>query len=260
MTSVTVSSYDAQTAGTNPSRATVNEAGERFGVRIGNVDVPALSDDVPDTVAEGAVDVNFSGVHTMVLAGWVGMTVTGGPVMIRHGSLYNGTTGDDALMVTNVTVIVETCTNTTTTTGGGSGGGGVPTCSSETFTWSGYQGVNKNNPLYATGVNINVTAGETWTVTGVSVQTYDAQSPGTTPSRATLDEAGERVGIRIGTQDVTALTTDLPDTVGEGAVDTNFWGLSLRHSLVGNKPCSPPVVPSRSAMPRRITVPPRMTP
>ena len=73
--------YDAQGAGTSPSRATQDEGGEQFGVRIGNTDVPALSADLPDSVAEGAVDQHYSGIHTTTLAAWAGVTVTGGMII-----------------------------------------------------------------------------------------------------------------------------------------------------------------------------------
>ncbi len=156
---------------------------------------------------------------------WVGKIVTtGGEIVVRHGSLYSGSTADDSLSARSVTVTVQTCTPNSG--GGGGGGGGAPTCTSATHSWSGYQGVNVNTPSYSTGVTIPAAlAGETKTVTAVVVETYDAQTGGTVPSRATQNQTGEKIGIRIGTVDATSVSNDVPDTVAQGAVDDNYSGI-----------------------------------
>ncbi len=123
MTAVVVETYDAQTGGTVPSRATQNQTGEKIGIRIGAVDATSLSNDVPDTVAQGAVDDNYSGIHASTLSDWVGKIVnSGGEIVVRHGSLYSGSSGDDSLTARSVTVTVQTCTPSS---GGGGGGSTV---------------------------------------------------------------------------------------------------------------------------------------
>ena len=240
VTAMTVKTYDGQTAGTVPSRATQNETGEKIGIRIGSTDNTAITGDLPDTVAQGADNDNFSGVKTYNLAGWVNTPISGGQIVIRHGSLYTGTTASDSLSANDVTVTVETCTagggGTTTTTAGATtttvaGGGG--TCSSQTYTWTGYQGLHVGAATFATGVTIPApAAGSTQKVTAMTVQTYDGQSPGTVPSRATQNETGEKIGIRIGAVDNTAITGDLPDTVAQGADTDNFSGVKS-YNLTG---------------------------
>ncbi len=105
-------------------------------------------------------------------------------------------------------------------------GGGAPTCTSHIYTWSGYLGVNVNTPTFSTGVTIPAaSAGATKTVTAVVVETYDAQTGGTVPSRATQNQTGEKIGVRIGTVDATSVSNDVPDTVAQGAVDVNYSGI-----------------------------------
>ena len=140
----------------HPSRATMNEAGERIGVRIGTQDVTALSTDLPDTVGEGAVDQHYSGIVTASLTGWEQTVISGGQIVVRHASAYTGSTADDTLSVYNVAVTVQTCTPAT---------GGTTTTSGDTatsvYTWDSFDrltsvtvgGTVTERMWYAAGVN-----------------------------------------------------------------------------------------------------------
>ena len=103
------------------------------------------------------------------------------------------TSGTTTTTTTTAPAMTTTVACGTTTVASG-------TCSSLTYVWSGYQGVNVNAPTFPTGVTIQApVSGSTAKVTSMVVQTYDAQSAGTVPSRATQNETGEKVGVRIGT-------------------------------------------------------------
>ena len=111
VTAVSVQTYDSVTPGTVPSRATINEGFEQIGIRIGAVDVNSLSGDLPDTVAEGAVNENYSGLLTYALPGWAGVTIDGGKIAIRHASRYVATdSAANSVSAHRVLVTVQACT------------------------------------------------------------------------------------------------------------------------------------------------------
>ncbi len=248
ITSIVVQTYDAQPAGTTPTRVNQRENGEQIGIRIGTTDVVALSADLPDTVRKGATDENYSGVQSSTLTAWANTPITGGMITIRHGSLYTNNTNSNSLTAYSVTANVQTCapggppapTTTTTTTAPASTTTAAATtttelvttttvgviCGSATYTWFGHEGINAAAPTFDTGVTIPTTsAPATAKITSIVVQTYDAQPAGTTPTRVNQRENGEQIGIRIGTTDVVALSADLPDTVRKGATDENYSGI-----------------------------------
>jgi glucose/arabinose dehydrogenase len=255
--SVAYTAFEGQSAGAVPSRAAENEPYEEFGIRIGTTDVTSLSADLPDTVAEGAANDNYSGLNAGSLDGWVGVPIQGGTATLRHASLYGFSNGtSNSLVAYSLSIAVSRCRNTssattttttypvttttnpaTTTTGVNTTttapvssttlNGGSETCSTESFPWTGFVALHSLQTSYATGLVIPAPAvGETLRVVTVSYTTFEGKSAGAVPSRATEDEPYEQLGIRIGTTDITSLSTDLPDTVAEGATNENYSGLN----------------------------------
>lgn len=106
--SATYQAYDTYAPGTSPTRADKDQANERFGIKVGGVQVGGLSADLPDTVAEGAVDVNTSGLQSGSLGGG-GTEIVGGEIVLYHSSNYGYTESMNSLQVTNVALEVETC-------------------------------------------------------------------------------------------------------------------------------------------------------
>jgi endo-1,4-beta-xylanase len=126
--SIDYTAFDGNSPGATPSRADDDEANERFGIRIGNTDVTALSQDLPDTVAEGATNDNYSGVHGGRLTGWSGRSIVGGLVQLRHASLYGFIdASSNSLLAYSFTIEIERC-------GGASGGGATTTTMASTST------------------------------------------------------------------------------------------------------------------------------
>jgi LPXTG-motif cell wall-anchored protein len=79
------------------------------------VQVGGLSTDVPDTVAEGAPDDWFSGVISGSFGG-SGTILTGGPLIIRHASLYGFNESFNSVHPKMVSIVLERCTAAVTTT------------------------------------------------------------------------------------------------------------------------------------------------
>ncbi len=255
--SVAYTAYDAQSPGTTPDRASLNEPFEQLGIRIGTQDNPTLTPDLPDTTAEGAPSNHYSGLSNGSLTGWAGTQIQGGTVQLRHASLYGHTspTSND-LIAYNLTITTDRCTTTTPTTTTTTTTattttsaptttttapattttapvGGPQSCQLQSFSWSGFAALHANQPSLNTSITIPPPTGdETLSVYSVAYTAYDAQSPGTTPDRASLNEPFEQLGIRIGTQDNPTLTPDLPDTTAEGAPSNHYSGLS-NGSLTG---------------------------
>ncbi len=254
--SVAYTAYDAQSSGTTPDRASLNEPFEQFSVRIGSVDNPALTADLPDSVAEGAPSSHYSGLSSATLAGWAGRQIEGGTVELRHASLSGRTSAtSNDLIAYNLTVITDRCTGSTATTTATTAAatttispvattsasatttspgvttttimGGPQSCTLQSFSWSGFAALHANQPSLLTSIAIPAPAsGETLSVYSVAYTAYDAQSSGTTPDRASLNEPFEQFSVRIGSVDNPALTADLPDSVAEGAPSSHYSGLS----------------------------------
>ena len=108
-------SFDRYPAGSSPTRAEVNQQNESFAIRVGGVQVGGLSTDVPDTVAEGAVDDWFSGVISGSFGG-NGTILTGGSLIIRHASLYGFNESFNSVHPKMVSITLERCTAEVTTT------------------------------------------------------------------------------------------------------------------------------------------------
>ncbi len=102
--------------------------------------------------------------------------------------------------------------------GGAAAANGV--CSSESYAQSGIFAWMTSGSVHNTGlVVVAPAAGETLTVTSSSWTTYDNIDPESTPSRADQSENNEQVGLAVGGTSIGGLSTDLPDTVDEGAPD-----------------------------------------
>ena len=108
-------SFDRYPAGSSPTRADVNQLNESFAIQVGGVAVGGLSADVPDTVAEGAVDDWFSGVLSGSFGG-SGTILTGGALIIRHASLYGFTESYNSVHPKMVSITLQRCTTSVTTT------------------------------------------------------------------------------------------------------------------------------------------------
>lgn len=79
---------------------------------------------------------------------------------------------------------------------------------------------------YATGVAVPVPApGERLTVVTSSWSSYDRYPDWTTETRAEVDQQNERWGISIGGVRFGPLTSDLPDSVAEGAENDRYSGV-----------------------------------
>lgn len=102
--------------------------------------------------------------------------------------------------------------------GGAAAANGV--CSSESYAQSGIFAWMTSGSVHDTGLVVAAPAtGETLTVTSSSWTTYENIDPEATPSRADQNEDNEQVGLAVDGTSVGGLSTDLPDTVDEGAPD-----------------------------------------
>lgn len=102
--------------------------------------------------------------------------------------------------------------------GGAAAANGV--CSSESYAQSGIFAWMTSGSVHDTGLVVTAPgAGETLTVTSSSWTTYENIDPESTPSRADQSENNEQVGLAVGGTSIGGLSTDLPDTVDEGALD-----------------------------------------
>lgn len=102
--------------------------------------------------------------------------------------------------------------------GGAAAANGV--CSSESYAQSGIFAWMTSGSVHDTGLVVTAPAtGETLTVTSSSWTTYENIDPESTPSRADQNEDNEQVGLAVDGTSVGGLSTDLPDTVDEGAPD-----------------------------------------
>jgi LPXTG-motif cell wall-anchored protein len=110
--------YDYLPFDTSPSRADQNQQNERFGLAVGGVAIGGLSADLPDTVAQGAVDDWSSGIHSGSFGG-ASADVAGGAITLRHASLSGFTESDNSFIVKSFSLTVQRCVTTvdsTTTT------------------------------------------------------------------------------------------------------------------------------------------------
>jgi LPXTG-motif cell wall-anchored protein len=110
--------YDYLPFDTSPSRADQNQQNERFGLAVGGVAIGGLSADLPDTVAQGAVDDWSSGIHSGSFGG-AAADVAGGAITLRHASLSGFTESDNSFIVKSFSLTVQRCVTTvdsTTTT------------------------------------------------------------------------------------------------------------------------------------------------
>jgi hypothetical protein len=99
-------------------------------------------------------------------------------------------------------------------------------CVAETYSWNGYSALHSSQQRFTTGVVVRAPAGqEILVVRSIVVDTYDGNSPNANPSRADQAQPAEQVGVKIGAQAPNSLTKDLPDTVAQGAVSSNYSGL-----------------------------------
>jgi len=108
-------SLDRYPVGSSPSRADVNQQNESFAIRVGGIQIGGLSTDLPDTVAEGAPDVWFSGVLSGSFGG-SGTILTGGSLVFRHASLYGFNESFNSVHPKMVSIVLERCTTAVTTT------------------------------------------------------------------------------------------------------------------------------------------------
>ncbi len=109
--SATISSYDYVSA---PLRSQTNESAEVVGLAIGTTTGSDMTQDLPDTLAEGAESDAYSGLRVTTLPGWSGKAILGGEIVITHGSL-GGTAGENGLSIREVQIMVESCPVATTT-------------------------------------------------------------------------------------------------------------------------------------------------
>ena len=109
VTGVQYSSWDEYPEGTVPSRADADQPDETFGITIGGIQVGGLSADLPDTLAEGALTIWYSGVHSGSLGG-AGTEIDGGVILVRHVSLYGvGDEPPNSVHASGLTVTVDRC-------------------------------------------------------------------------------------------------------------------------------------------------------
>lgn len=110
--SMAYSAYDGYNDGNIPSRMDQNQKFEEFGVRIGDVDVSQLSPDLPDSPAEGAAGINYSGVQNGTFSQWSGVRINGGAVQFRHSSLYGVTDPlPNSMTVASISIVAELCSS-----------------------------------------------------------------------------------------------------------------------------------------------------
>jgi LPXTG-motif cell wall-anchored protein len=92
-------------------------------------------------------------------------------------------------------------------------------CSTSSIGWTGDELLVPWNQVKNTGVVVPAPApGETVTLLSAAYETYDRYPDGSSPSRAHVNQANERVGITVGGVAVGGLSVDVPDSVAEGAL------------------------------------------
>jgi hypothetical protein len=95
-----------------PTRAEENEAHESFTVTVGGVQLGPLTPDLPDTVAEGAMTDNHSGIQT---GSFPGGPTNGGDVVALHSSAFGFDEADNGFNIKRINITVE-CRVVPTTT------------------------------------------------------------------------------------------------------------------------------------------------
>ncbi len=99
-------------------------------------------------------------------------------------------------------------------------------CSTSSIGWTGDELLVPWNATFSTGVVLPAAGpGETVSLLSASYETYDRYPDGSSPSRAQVDQANERVGITVGGVAVGGLSTDVPDTAAEGAPTDWYSGI-----------------------------------
>ncbi len=106
---ISASSYrsaDRHADDTYPTREDDAQRNERWRLRIGGADFGVLTDDLPDSVAEGAPTPWYSGEVTGSLGTG---TVTPGPIVIVHGSQYGYTESANSVRPQSFSLTVTYC-------------------------------------------------------------------------------------------------------------------------------------------------------
>ena len=110
---------------------------------------------------------------------------------------------------------------------------GAAVCANETYTWNDFDaGLDENwkllpsNATYDTGITVPAPgAGQTLKVVSSAYKSFDRYPAGSSPTRAEVNQQNESFAIRVGGVQVGGLSTDVPDTVAEGAPDDWFSGV-----------------------------------
>lgn len=97
---------------TPPTRAEENEQHESFTVTVGGVQLGPLTPDLPDTVAEGALTDNHSGIQT---GSFPGGPTNGGEIVALHSSAFGYDESDNGFNIKKINITVE-CRVVPTTT------------------------------------------------------------------------------------------------------------------------------------------------
>jgi hypothetical protein len=97
---------------TPPTRAEENEEHESFTVSVGGVQLGPLTPDLPDTVAEGAMTDNHSGVQS---GSFPGGPTAGGAIVAHHSSAFGFNEADNGFNIKKIVITVE-CRVVPTTT------------------------------------------------------------------------------------------------------------------------------------------------
>jgi hypothetical protein len=110
---------------------------------------------------------------------------------------------------------------------------GAAVCANETYTWNDFDaGLDENwkllpsNATYDTGITVPAPgSGQTLKVVSSAYKSFDRYPAGSSPTRAEVNQQNESFAIRVGGVQVGGLSTDVPDTVAEGAPDDWFSGV-----------------------------------
>lgn len=110
---------------------------------------------------------------------------------------------------------------------------GAAVCANETYAWNDFDaGLDENwkllpsNATYDTGITVPAPgAGQTLKVVSSAYKSFDRYPAGSSPTRAEVNQQNESFAIRVGGVQVGGLSTDVPDTVAEGAPDDWFSGV-----------------------------------
>jgi hypothetical protein len=217
-------SLDRYPVGSSPSRADVNQQNESFAIRVGGIQIGGLSTDLPDTVAEGAPDVWFSGVLSGSFGG-SGTILTGGSLVFRHASLYGFNESFNSVHPKMVSIVLERCTTAVTTTTV------APTTTAAVTTTTAAVTTTTAAVTTTTAAVTTTTAAVTTTTAAATTTTVATGGPTTTAAPTTTTAAATTTSVASGGPTTTAVPS-IPVTGDRTAVPLVMGAVAAGTGLV----------------------------